>query len=230
MRAWLSQTKHIIHKDLQRELRTREVLTTTLAFSLMLMVIFAFGFFKHDESAIGIFPGVLWISVLFTGTLVLTRSFDHEKEGQCLRALALIPGTERSLFIGKYIMNLVFMLGFQVILVPLLLFTFSVSWEFDSSPLILALVLATAGFAALGTVVAAMLVHIQMRDVFLPVILFPMASPLLIGGVKVTAQVLSNDLQGREEVLTWLVGMGVADVVYFMLGLWLFQWILSAIE
>lgn len=230
MRAWLSQTKHIIQKDLQRELRTREVLTTTLAFSLMLMVIFAFGFFKHDESAIGIFPGVLWISVLFTGTLVLTRSFDHEKEGQCLRALALIPGTERSLFIGKYIMNLVFMLGFQVILVPLLLFTFSVSWEFDSSPLILALVLATAGFAALGTVVAAMLVHIQMRDVFLPVILFPMASPLLIGGVKVTAQVLSNDLQGREEVLTWLVGMGVADVVYFMLGLWLFQWILSAIE
>ncbi|QED29532.1 hypothetical protein FRD01_20290 [Microvenator marinus] len=230
MPAWLSQTKHIIQKDLQRELRTREVLTTTLAFSLMLMVIFAFGFFKHDESAIGIFPGVLWISVLFTGTLVLTRSFDHEKEGQCLRALALIPGTERSLFIGKYIMNLVFMLGFQVILVPLLLFTFGVSWEFDSSPLILALVLATAGFAALGTVVAAMLVHIQMRDVFLPVILFPMASPLLIGGVKVTAQVLSNDLQGREEVLTWLVGMGVADVVYFMLGLWLFRWILSAIE
>lgn len=119
MPAWLSQTKHIIQKDLQRELRTREVLTTTLAFSLMLMVIFAFGFFKHDESAIGIFPGVLWISVLFTGTLVLTRSFDHEKEGQCLRALALIPGTERSLFLGKYIMNLMFMLGFQVVLVPL---------------------------------------------------------------------------------------------------------------
>lgn len=230
MPAWLSQTKHIIQKDLQRELRTREVLTTTLAFSLMLMVIFAFGFFKHDESAIGIFPGVLWISVLFTGTLVLTRSFDHEKEGQCLRALALIPGTERSLFIGKYIMNVMFMLGFQVVLVPLLLFTFGVSGEFDSSPLILALVLATAGFAALGTVVAAMLVHIQMRDVFLPVILFPMASPLLIGGVKVTAQVLSNDLQGSEEVFTWLVGMGVADVVYFMLGLWLFRWILSAIE
>jgi len=230
MPIWLLQTKHLILKDLQREFRTREISTTTFAFSLMLMVIFAFGFFRHNESTVGIFPGVLWISILFTATLVLTRSFDHEKEGQCLRALALIPGTELSLFLGKFTINVIFMIAFQMVLLPMLAFTFDVALDGILLHLILALILASIGLAALGTVVAAMLVHIHMRDVFLPVILFPMASPLLIGGVKVTTQLLSGQPQGAEDVPAWIIAMGVGDVIYFVLGLWLFRWILSAIE
>lgn len=225
--VWLAQTRHILFKDFQREWRTREVSTTTLAFSLMLMVIFAFGFYRHGESAASVFPGVLWISILFTGTLVLTRSFDHEKDGQCLRALALIPGTHISLFVSKFFVNLVFMTGFQVALLPMLAFTFDVEFGARLGELLLAMLGATIGISALGTVVAAMLVHIQMRDVFLPVVLFPMTSPFLIAGVKITADVLGGS---GKDVPLWMLSIFVGDVIFILVGAALFRSILSAIE
>ena len=117
--AW-RQTAAIVRKDLRRELRTREVTTTTVAFSVLLMVIFAFGFYRRGEEAAHIFPGALWISILFAGTLAIGRTFQDERDSGCLRALALIPGTRLSLYLGKLLLNLSFMVIFELALVPLL--------------------------------------------------------------------------------------------------------------
>jgi len=224
----VDQIRAVVSKDLRRELRTREVTTTTIAFSVLLMVIFAFAFYKNDESVALIFPGILWVSIIFASTIAITRTFDQEKDGGCLRALALIPGTEVSLYLGKLIINLMFLGIFEVVLVPLIALSFDVPL-FDSLLEYSAVVASvTLGFAAIGTLVSAMLVHSHLRDVMLPILLYPLAVPLLIAGVKVTAMIFNNE--PSEHVWTWIRVVAGADVLFIFVSVWLFRWVLSAIE
>ena len=228
MKSLFRQTATIIAKDLRREWRTREILTTTVAFAVLLMVIFAFAFYQDDQSVALVFPGTLWVAIVFTGTLAIARTFQHEAKGDCLRALALIPGSERSLYLGKFLVNLLFMLLFELALIPLLIFTFSVDVSTIAGPLVATVVAGTVGFSALGTVVAAMLVRSELREVLLPIVLYPLLVPLLIAGVQVTSALL--DGAAWADVAPWVQAMVAMDLLYVMLGLFLFQWVLSAVE
>ena len=222
------QITAIIKKDFQREMRSREIITTTVSFAVLLMVIFAFGFYTHDENISLIFPGTLWISVVFTSTLAITRTFQHEKDGDCLRALALIPGSEYSLYIGKFLVNLSFILLFELFLFPLLLLAFSVDIGNDLAIHIVTLLVGTIGIAALGTLVSAMLVRNELREVLLPIVLYPLLIPLLIAGVIITSTLMEGG--GLEAVQGWLQAMIAMDLAYFVLSAGLFRWVLSAIE
>lgn len=226
-RSMIGQVRTLIVKDLRRELRTREITTTTVAFSVMLLVLFAFGFYRTDvDIAPLIYPGVLWVAILFTGTLAITRAFDVERQGGCLRALALVPGAENSLFAAKFLVNLLFMAVFEIVLIPMLTLMFDV--DITEPALLLALVATVSvGFSAMGTLVAAMMVHNQMRDVMLPILLYPMAIPLFIGGVKGTTLMLAGS---SAEAAGWAQALIAADLVYVFLAWGLFRWVLSAIE
>ena len=223
------QVRTIVLKDLRRELRTREITTTTVSFSIMLLVLFAFGFYRNDmDVAPLIYPGILWISILFTGTLAISRAFDIERQGGCLRALALVPGTENSLFIAKFGVNLLFMATFELVLIPLLTIMFDVPLADRKLELFALVVGVSVGFSAMGTLVAAMMVHNQLRDVMLPILLYPMSIPLFIGGVKATTMLLANG--PSPEVTGWVQAIAAADAIYVALAWGLFRWVLSAIE
>jgi heme exporter protein B len=228
MNSLLRQTATIIAKDLRREWRTREVLTTTIAFAVLLMVIFAFAFYQDEQTVALVFPGTLWVAIVFTGTLAIARTFQHEATGDCLRALALIPGSERSLYLGKFVVNLFFMIVFELALIPLLLFTFSVDVSSIAWPLVATVLAGTVGFSALGTVVAAMLVRSELREVLLPIVLYPLLVPLLIIGVQVTSALLEGST--FADVAPWVQAMVAMDLLYLMLGFFLFHWVLSAVE
>lgn len=225
----LAQVRALIVKDLRRELRTREITTTTVAFSVMLLVLFAFGFYRNDvDVAQYIYPGVLWVSVLFTGTLAITRAFDIERQGGCLRALALIPGAANSLFLAKFLINLLFMGTFELVLVPMLTLMFDIELGGGATMLTMLVVGVSVGFSAMGTLVAAMMVHNQMRDVMLPILLYPMAIPLFIGGVKATSMILAG--APAPEIMGWAQAIVAADLVYVLMAWGLFRWVLTAIE
>lgn len=227
-RRLLRQTWTIIRKDLLREWRSREILTTTVAFAVLLMVVFTFAFYHDEETISLVFPGILWVAIVFTGTLAIGRTFQHERHGDSLRALALIPGSERSLYLGKFTVNLVFMFLFELALVPLLLFTFNVDITGTLGLHLLVIVVGTIGFAALGTLVSAMLVRNDLREVLLPIVLYPLLIPLLIAGVQVTAALLEGE--GWEEVGVWIQAMALIDIAYLAVSLTLFRWVLSAVE
>lgn len=222
------QTWTILRKDLLREWRSREILTTTVAFAVLLMVVFTFAFYHDDETAALVFPGILWVAIVFTGTLAIARTFQHEQHGDSLRALALIPGTENSLYLGKFCVNLLFMFLFELALVPLMIFTFPVDVMDALSLHVLVIVVGTVGFAALGTLVSAMLVRSQLREVLLPIVLYPLLIPLLIAGVLVTTALLDGD--GWADVGIWIQAMVLIDIVYLVVSLVLFRWVLSAVE
>lgn len=221
------QTAALIAKDLRREVRTKEVTITTIAFAVLLMAIFSFAFFVDESSAVHVFPGVLWISIAFTATLAITRTFVQERDNSCLRALALVPGTEASLYLAKFVVNVLFVATFELVLVPALVLIFDVPFAQHVVPHIAAIVTGTLGFVALGTLVAAMMVHNQMRDVMLPILLYPLAIPLLVAAVVVTKQIVMDDLGSIWNYLQIIAAM---DVAFFVLSLMLFRWVLRAIE
>ncbi|RAL24809.1 hypothetical protein DL240_00945 [Lujinxingia litoralis] len=224
----LRQSRTILAKDLRREWRTREILTTTVAFSVLLMAVFTFAFYRNGESTAEVFPGILWISIVFTGTLAIGRSFQHETQTGCLRALALVPGSQISLYLGKLAANLIFMLLFELALIPLLLLAFSVSPGPTWGLHLASILVGTAGFAILGTLVSAMLVKNDLREVLLPVLLYPLLIPLLIAGVKISAALLTGG--AWEQVGGWLKAMVAMDLAYGVLCVLLFRFVLSAVE
>jgi heme exporter protein B len=222
------QIAAITGKDLRREWRTREVITTTIAFATLLMLIFAFSFYRTDERTAFVFPGILWVAILFTGTLTVNRAFADEKESGCLRALALIPGTGASMYVGKLLTTLLFMAAFEVVLVPLLMLAFDVSLSGHWDVMLSALAAGTLGFAAVGVLVGAMLVHHRLREVMVPLLLYPMIAPLLIGGVKSVG--IAMEAKGMGAAWEWIRAMLAMDVVFIVGGQALFRWVLSAIE
>lgn len=226
--TFLRQTVAIVRKDLRRELRTGETLVTTTAFSVLLMVIFTFAFYQNEETVAFVFPGILWVAVVFAGMLAIGRTFAQEKESGCLRALALVPNTHTSLYCGKLAINLVFMLVFEAVLVPLLALAFNVDMGPNLGWYLLTLGAGTLGFAALGTLISAMLVHSRLKDVLLPIVLFPLVVPLVIAGVKSTALLLAGE--NLDAVWGWAKIMLAIDGVFVIGSMLLFRWVLSAIE
>lgn len=225
---WLRQTWLIARKDLRRELRSRELTLTTTSFSVLLSLIFVFALQGKRADLALLFPGVLWVSILFAGSLSVPRTFADERESGCLRALAMIPGTAQSLYLGKLLVSLFFMALFESVLVPLLLLAFDLSVFERLLAFAVTLGAGTLGFAALGTLLSAMLVHHRLRDVLLPLILYPLLVPVIICGVEATALVLSGS--DDAAMWSWIRVMLAADALYLAVSMALFGWVLRAVE
>jgi heme exporter protein B len=228
MERFVRQTWAMVRKDLRREIRTGEVIITSIAFSVLLTVIFAFAFF-HDDQTVGIvFPGILWVAVVFGGMLVVSRTFDQETETGCLRALALVPGSAQSVYAAKMLVNLTFMAIFEAVLLPLCALAFDVSILPTLGTHVAVLAAGTLGFTALGTLTSAMLVEDRLRQVLLPIVLYPLAVPLLIAGVKATGAMVGTEASGSPWA--WIRVMLAMDVVFVLAGSYLFGWVFEAVE
>jgi heme exporter protein B len=221
LQAGLRQTALLIRKDLVTELRTRDTITTLFFFAFLMVVIFVFSLSADERVARQVGSGVLWIAITFAGTLAVDRSFAREQEGDTLTALVLIPGLTRSLFVSKALLNLMYLVAVEMLVVPLTLVMLGISIPDGSlTVFILGLVAGTVGFVLVGTVVSAMLVAIRRRGVLLPIVLYPIVIPLLVMGVEALSVVLEN--RPEAEAWSWVKLMAAADVIYLVGTVWLF--------
>lgn len=222
------QVLGLVLKDLRREWRSKEILTTTIAFALLLMLIFTFSFYQGDRTTPLVFPGLLWVSIAFSGSLAVGRTFLDEKESGCLRALALIPGMSKSLYMAKFLTNFVFLCLFEIVLVPLLVLSFDPQLSGHWGLFALSVLAGTLGLTAMGTLMAAMLVHHRLREVMLPIIMYPLLMPLFIGGTKSVGALMG---EGQLDVYwMWLKLMLGMDAVFLIGAQWMFKWVLESIE
>jgi heme exporter protein B len=213
----------ITRKDLLVEVRTREILFTTVFFALACVLVFAFGFVREGRPVTDAAAGILWISIAFSGTLALGRAFERERQGETLRALLIAPIARPALYVGKLVGILILLAAVEVIVVPLVALMFQAAL-FDHALLMLALlVTGTLGFAAVGTLFAAMLVRARSRDVMLPVLLYPITVPVIIAGVRGTAALLQPEAGGEPMARAWLAMLVFFDVVFITLALWTFE-------
>jgi heme exporter protein CcmB len=212
----------IVRKDVTVEVRSRELAYTTLFFAISCVLVFAFSLVQEGRAAPGVGPGVLWMAIMFAGNLALGRTFERERQSETLRALMLVPAPRPAVYLGKLAAIVILLVLTEIVLVPLVALLFQA--ELLSHPFWLAAVVAagTVGFAAVGTLFAAMLVRARSRDVLLPVLLYPITVPVLIAGVRATVAIAQPDFDA-EVVRFWFTLLVAFDVVFLTLALWTFE-------
>jgi heme exporter protein CcmB len=212
----------VTRKDLLIEIRSREIIYTTLFFAVSCVLVFAFGFVHDGRPVEDAAAGILWIAIAFSGTLALGRAFERERQSETLRALMMAPVDRPALYVGKLVGVLILLAAVEAIVVPLVALMFQA--PVFAHPILMAGLLAsgTIGFAAVGTLFAAMLVRARSRDVLLPILLYPITIPVIIGGVRGTAALLQTDVD-LPMATTWLSMLVFFDVVFITLALWTFE-------
>jgi heme exporter protein CcmB len=212
---------HIARKDLLVEVRSRELLYTAAFFAVVCLLIFAFAFVEGRSTIRNAPAGILWITMVFSGTLTLGRTFERERQADTLRALLLTPIERPAIYLGKLMSLMVLLAGIQAVMLPLVALLFGA--PVLRAPLLLLglLVLGTLGFATVGTLFAAMLTRAASRDVLLPVVLYPMTIPALVGGMQGTLWIFAAE-PNYGLAQSWLAMLVFFDAVFLTLALWTF--------
>ncbi len=212
----------VLKKDVAIELRSYEILSTTLFFAVSCVAIFSFAFVKEGQAVEDAAAGILWIAIAFSGTLALGRTFERERYGETLKALLLAPAPRPAIYLGKLLGIVALMLATEAILVPMVAFLFNA--PLFGRPLLVGalLVLGTIGYAAVGTLFAAMLIRARTRDVMLPILLYPITIPVIIAGVRGTSALLESTPDEAMATL-WITLLAFFDVVFVTLALWTFE-------
>ncbi len=216
----------VVRKDLVIEARSREVIYTAVLFAIACVLVFAFGFVTDGRAEPDAAAAILWITIAFSGTLALARIFDRERQNETLRALMLAPVARPAIYVGKLAGVLALLLLVQAIVVPLVALWFQAGL-FRHATLVLALLVAgSVGYAAVGTLFAAMLARTRGRSALLPVLLYPVTIPVIIAGVKGTAALLQAD-PNLAVARAWLMMLVSFDAVFITLSLWMFEPVMS---
>ena len=212
----------ILWKDLTVEVRSREIAYTTIFFAVSCILVFAFALVKEGKPPDDGAAGILWIAIAFAGTLALGRGFERERQAETLRALLLAPVARPAVYVGKLMGIVALLAGAELLLVPLVSLLFQAPlWRYPGW-LTLLLASGTLGFAAVGTLFAAMLVRARSRDVLLPVLLYPITVPVIIAGVRGTAALLQPTVD-LDVVRFWIALLVAFDAVFVTLSLWTFE-------
>ena len=174
---YLADVGTLAAKDLRLELRSRDTVPAMLLFVVATLVVFNFAL-PAGASAEAAY-GLLWAALVFTAILGLTRAFAAEREQRVLEGLVLAPSDRSAIWLGKAIAVVAFLALAEVVALPAFaLFFEPVSWE-----LVAAVALATIGFAAVGTLLAAMAAASRARELLLPLLFLPLVIPIVVGGV-----------------------------------------------
>lgn len=182
----------LVKKDVVTELRTKELFTSMLTFALLVIVIFNFAFGFAPDVLNRSTPAMLWIAFTFAGVLGLSRSFALEKEGNAVMGLLLTPTDRSIIYFGKMISNTIFVFITGLIIVPMFVIFFNYSFLDTLLPLIPVIFLGAVGFVAVGTLFSAMAINTRLREVMLPILLFPIIIPVIVSAVKLSTEALNG--------------------------------------
>ncbi len=224
--SFWGSTAAIIKKDLRSEFRTKEVFNSAAVFSLLVIVVFSMAFEPTSQQARALSGGLLWVAFTFSGLLALSRTFAREVPNDCLLGLRLAPISPAAIFLGKLCGNLIFLGVLNLLLLPLFVVFYNVPVSDRVWPLIGVVLLGSWGLATVGTTFAAIAASVRLRELMLPVLLFPIELPLIVSLVEATTAIL----RGAEtfvEIGTWIQLSFGFDVIFTVLSLFLFEHILD---
>ena len=213
----------IFWKDIRTELRTREVFTSVLVFSLLVLVVFNFAFGTRTETTELVAPGILWVAIAFGGVLGFNRIFTTEKENARLEGLMLCPVDHSVIYWGKLAGSFTFILATSFIITPIFLVLFDLPLLLPRLALII--FLADLGLAAVGTLFSALAINTRARDIMLPILFLPIAVPVIVAAVKTTALIISASPWG--DIMTWLQIIIAFDIIYLVAASLIFEFVIE---
>ncbi|NLC38935.1 MAG: ABC transporter permease [Clostridia bacterium] len=216
----------IFWKDLILELRSKQILSAMLIFALLVVVVFAFAFQPARETTRQVFPGMIWVAFAFAGVVGLNRSFVGERQQDCLMGLLLAPLEPVSIYFGKVLGSLFLMGVMELAALPLFFVFFDFPFPASRGLFILILFLGSLGFCLIGTFLAALAAHARASEILLPLILFPVLVPVLIGAVKASSLILAGG-PVTGEIMVWLRLLAVYDGIFLVVPWLLFEYVLE---
>jgi heme exporter protein B len=213
-----SNTATLLGKELRTEFRSRELLTTTVVFILMVVVLFSFTFDPTSSESRRFGPGLLWLAFLFAASLMLQPCFLREQTNDTLSSLRLAVTDPFSIFLAKLIANTVFLLLTEVLMLPLFAVFYNVPILPQLHYLLLVLFLGSLGISIAGTALSAISAQARMRELLLPLLLLPLLTPVLVVSATVSVSLLD-----RAPVVQWkgFAFLAIFDLI-FLTALWLF--------
>ena len=211
MSGYVRDAAALARKDLLLELRGRDTLPAMLLFVVSMLVAFRFALTGEQSEAAA---GLLWLAILFTALLGLTRAFVAEREQGVLDALVLAPCDRSAIWVGKVVATLAFLVLVELVALP----AFSVFFQPLDAAALAAVALANVGICAVGTLLAAMAVAGRARELLLPLLFLPLAIPIIVGGTGATVS---------DDPARYLAFLGLYDGVFAILAWATFEYVVT---
>jgi heme exporter protein B len=213
-----------LRKDLQLEWRSRDSITSMLFFSLLVVVVFSFAFQPEAAVSRQIAGGIVWMVLLFASTMTLNQSWTREQRNNVLDAQRMAPASAAALFLGKALANLIFVTAIELVLAPLFTVFYNLHALGQGWLLLAVMPLGTWALVANGTFFAALGLRTRNRELLLPLILFPISIPALLGMMQATTAILT----GEFEPGLWIRLLVAYNIAFTTVCLLLFETVLSA--
>lgn len=220
----LAQAWAVARKDLMLEARSRERLLATCTFAVLVAVVFSFAL-DPAVRARGIAGAMLWVTVLFAGTLALGRAFAMEREADALTGVLASPVDRGALFLGKWFASLVIVLVTEAVIFPVFALFFGLSYGESLWALMAVVVLGTLGFIALGTLFGAIAAHTRYGESLLPILLLPLMIPVVIFAATATQRLMLG--RPVAEVTSQLRMLGAFDLIFIFVSMAVFGAVLE---
>lgn len=224
--TYLNTAFLIAKKDLYSELKTKQVLGTMVIFAGLVILVFSFAFDPAINTTKAVIPGIVWVIIIFSGILGLNRSFISEQKNDTMQGLMIAPVEPSCIYIGKLLANLVMMLVVEIVSIPFLFLLFDFSTIGSISYFILVLFMGSFGFISIGTFLAALAANSKSSEMLLPLLLFPVTSPILIGAVQATRIIMTN-FEKMPSAISWIQLIAAYDVIFFVLCFLLIDYVLE---
>jgi heme exporter protein B len=213
-------------KDLLSELKTKQILVTQIIFAALVIVVFSFAFDPSNNTTKAVIPGVIWVIIVFAGILGLNRSFISEQRNDTMQGLMVAPMSSASIFLGKFFANFAMILIVELVAIPFLFILFNFKVVGSIPYFMLVIFVGSFGFVSIGTFLAALAANSKSSEMLLPLLLFPITSPILIGVTQATRIILS-DMSKLSSALAWTQMVTSYDVIFFVVSLLLIDYVLE---
>ncbi len=217
-------TRTTLAKDLRLEWRSKDAINSMLFFSLLVVVIFSFAFNPTAEESRRIAGGLIWVAFLFAAVVALNQTWARELRNQVMDAYRVSPAPANALFLAKALGNFIFVGVLEALMAPLFVIFYSLRPLGPAYQLILVAIFGTWALVVNGTFFAAMSLRTRAREIMLPLLLFPISIPAILGMVSATTAILT----GEDSAKVWIVLLVAYDVVFTIGSLLLFETILHA--
>ena len=223
MRAFFRTAAAIYAKDLRVEARTRESVIAVAVFGLLAAFIFRFAFDPNPRIIASVGPGIIWVAYLFAGVLALGRTFVVERDRGTLDGLILSPAGREAIYLGKVAGAFTLMVVVEALLLPAFVVLHGLP-VFNPWFIAMAL-LATLGFASVGTLFSAIAAHTRAREVLLPLLFLPVVFPVVIGAVAASASIFQGE--GWASFGRWFQLMLAFDALFLVISSLAFEYVLE---
>ena len=217
-------TRTTLAKDIRLEWRSKDAINAMLFFALLVVVIFSFSFDPTAEESRRIAGGLVWVAFLFAAVVALNQTWARELRNQVLDAYRVSPAPANPLFLAKAVGNFIFVCVLQAVMTPLFIIFYKLRALGPGWELIPIAALGTWALVVNGTFFAAISIRTRAREIMLPLLLFPLSIPALLGMVNATTAVLT----GEDSARFWIALLVAYDVVFTTACLLLFETVLEA--